>query len=438
VAREIARRVEAGSVSGVREAFRLLRAAGMLDTRLISELIASDPGLVDEARFLPPHEFAQAVARAAEMSGLERGGEIVAKALRGASEREAREILARVPAEMLWAVKKHPLRGPEAEALEAVAAASRSLVNAIRYLETGNEGWRDMAVDEAERAIALAARASGARAGSADPSRAESIARLALTVASLASGPGEAAAAETVYARLGPAEAIRVIKAAYSRATDEEARRLLAASLERMLTRLASREGLRLLPRWRLSEARGRVDVRRSVYRLVRSSPRPIVFRERERAARISLALDVSGSMIDYSSWALTVATLFARNIERIVMFSHVVRVVEGPLKARELAEVLLSTEFRGLTNISAALREAAAGGSRRIVVVSDLKQTVDDEPVASVVERVARSGRRVVFIAPPSAPWEEVEAVVRAGGRVTVAYTPRQAAQRILSLILR
>ena len=438
VAREVARRVESGGFVRTGDAFRLLKAAGLLDSRLLSELIASDPSLVDEARFLPPREYARAVAKAAEMAGLERGGELVAKALRGSREREAREILSRVQPEMLWAVKKHPFKGKEATALEASIAAARSLVDAIRYLETGNEGWRDMALDDAEKALRLASKARASGGLTPDPSRAESLARLALSVVSLASGPGEAMAAGAIASKLGVVEAVRVLKAAYSRARDDEARRLLASSLERLLRRLASREGLRLLPRWRVSETGGRVDVRRSIYRLARHSPSPIIFRERERASRISLALDVSGSMIDYSSWALTVATLFSRNVERVVMFSHRVRVVEGPLKARELAEVLLQAEFKGYTNISAALREAAECGARRIVVVSDLKQTVDDEPVPSVVRRLASSGRKIVFISPPSAPWEEVEAIERAGGRVTIAYTPRQAAQRVLRLLLR
>ncbi len=437
VARELARRVEAGRVSRLEDAFKLLRASGMLDSRLASEMIAGDPGLVEEARGLPPREFARIVARAAEMAGVERAGEIVAKALRSSGPGEAVEILSKVPLESLWAVKKHPLRGAEALALEAAAAAARSLVSAIRYLETGNEGWRDMALEESERAARLAARAKSEGAKIPDPSRTEALARLAATIAGGSEHIGESVV-DAIARRLGPSEAVRVLRAAYARAESEEARRLLAQSLEKLLSRLASREGLVLLPRWRLSPRRGRVDVRRSIYLMARQSPRPLVFREKERASRISLVLDVSGSMIDYSSWALAVSLLFARNVERVVVFSHRVRVVEGPLKPRELAEVLLSAEFKGLTNISAALREAGHSRSRRIVVVTDLKQTVDDEPVAAAVKRLVSSGRRVVFISPPTAPWEEVEAVERAGGRVTVAYTPRQAALRVLRMLLR
>jgi len=438
VASELRRRLEKGSLGAVDEAFRLLRTAGYLDPRLASDMIASSPGLVEECGFLGSREYAAAISRAVRIAGVEKGGEIVAKALKRADEETAEAIVSMVPAEALWAVKRHPFTGDKGRLLDAAVKAARSLRSAIKYLEGGGEGWRDLALEEAEEARRAAETLSGVRLGRLDPS---SVSTLSSTASSLARAGPEAlgeALLGSIASTLGLPETVRILRAAYRRAGSAESRRLLVLSMERLLARMASREGLRLLPRWRLGEIRGRVEVRRSIYRMVRGSQDPLVFREKVRAARISLALDISGSMIDYSSWALLVASLFTRNIERLVLFSHTVRVLEGPFKARQLAEILISMEFKGFTNISAAVRAAAEGASRRVVVVTDLKQTVDGEPVHQAVASVRRSGKTVIFVTTPSAPWDEVERVESAGGRVVIAYTPRQAAQRILRVLLR
>ncbi|WP_062661589.1 VWA domain-containing protein [Aeropyrum camini] len=178
--------------------------------------------------------------------------------------------------------------------------------------------------------------------------------------------------------------------------------------------------------------------MRRSIYQSIRGGRPTIVYRERLRAGRLSLALDVSSSMIDYSSWAIAVASLFLSNISRLVFFSHTSTVLEGPLSRREVARSLLSVEFRGYTDISTALEKAAQPGVKKVVAVSDLQQTVDSQPIPHVVKNLHRSGYRVAFITPPSARPEDVEAVREAGARVVTAWTPRQAALGVLRHILR
>ncbi len=231
---------------------------------------------------------------------------------------------------------------------------------------------------------------------------------------------------------------IRVLRKTY-KAAGPEWRRLIISAAERILYRFSSSEGLRLLPKKsRAKRPPGRLDVRMSIYGILRYSTNPLVYSRKKRAALVNLALDSSGSMIEYSAWALGVASIFPRHLRRLVIFSHEARVYEGPFTRTSFVTALLEAEFRGLTNISRALRLLDVPGVRRLVVITDLKQTVDDEPVESVVRALSRSGKRIVFIVPRSHDAGLRSLVEEAGARVLVASSPRSAAQHLLRVFLR
>jgi len=432
VAERLAALAARGELRDAARAARILEAAGLRDPGVAEALLIAEPRLAERLN-VPP----ETVARAASKAPGDRAGEIVARALRRMGREEALKLLSLVDPQHLWAVKRHPFTGDEAALLEAAVKASRGLREAVAFHETGNPGRRDMAVYLAgDAAEAVESLGGVAPLGRVSVETVKAMARLAEGLAA-ADSPGEVLAGDLI-ARMKPGDAVTVLRSLYSRASPEE-RELLLAAAERLLARLSGREGLRLLPKWVTGGERGRVDVRRSVYRLVRRSPEPLVYRRRLKSRRIVLALDVSGSMIEHSAWAASIAMLFARNVERLVTFSGAPRVVEGPLKPRELARALLEAEFRGLTNVAAALRASEKPGVRSVVLVSDLKQTVaGEEPLEAAAERLVRRGHRIVAVVPRGHDAEAAARLEAVGARVVYAPTPRLTAVHLLRVLLR
>ncbi len=433
--RDVADRLASLAVKGelrdAGRAARLLEAAGLRDPRVEESLLIAEPRLAEKLRPSP-----ETVARAASKAPGEEAGEIVARALKRMSREEAIQLLSLVDPRHLWGVKRHPFTGEEAALFEAAVKASRGLREAVAFHETGNPGRRDMALylaGEAVESLEAAGLTGGLGRVSAETVR--SLARLAEAIA-LSDSPGELA--EELLLRLPPGDAVTVLRSLYARAFPEE-RELLVAAAERILARLSSREGLRLLPKWVVSGERGRVDVRRSVYRLVRRLPHPLIYRRRLKSRRMVLVLDVSGSMIDHAAWAAGIAMLFSRNVERLVTFSGRPGVIEGPLKPRELARALLEAEFRGLTNVAAAIRASEKPGVRSVVLVSDLKQTVaGEEPPEAAAERLLRRGHRLIAVVPRGYDAEAAERLEAVGARVVYAPTPRLTAIHLLRVLLR
>ena len=433
VAEEVGRRLLRGERLDPDQARRLLRRAGLLSAAHLRALVAMDPSLAGDSGLSGGE-----IARIAESLGVERGGEIVAKAMRSLDPAEARLLASTVDPTLLWGVRRHPLKGSEGRLLDAAAEAARSLREALAYAETGEPGRADMSRYYAEKSL----EALGSAAESVGGLTRASVEALARTSASIVDAlEGGAPSLDGLLSslwRLGPPRALQVLRGLYSRATPE-ARRLLVRAAASMLYRFSAREGLRLLPRTILSQSPpGRLEVRRTVFRLSRMAPDPLVFRRRLRSRSVSLALDVSGSMIEHSIWALSIALLFSSNVSRLVLFSSEPLVVEGPFTPRRLAETLLAARFAGYTDIAGALDAAAAGGSRRLVLVSDLHQTVAPGDPAEVAASLTRRGYRILAIAPPSHHAETRRRLEEAGAKVRVAYTPRDAAREVLRSILR
>ncbi|MCE4604112.1 MAG: VWA domain-containing protein [Aeropyrum sp.] len=436
VGKELSRRALSGSLTRAEEAYPILKRAGILNREVLARMVAQDPSLASR-----PEVDVDVVARAAGMVSLERAGEIVSKKIKTASRDEAEVLLRKISPEALWAVKSHRLGGEEGLLFSAAVKAAASLRSALRYSENGGEGWREMGEGLAVEAFSMASSLPpDASLGGLSRATVFSMAETAISILSLNSRPlnDPEKVVETVR-RLDLPVSIRVLRSLYGKTFDEGEREVLVRSMERILYKFSSRIGLRLLPKTLRSELRShRVDVRSSIYKSIRTGSPTLVYRSKLKAAKINLALDVSSSMLEYSSWAIAVASLFLSNIVRLTLFSHKTHVLDGPLSRREVARTLLSAEFRGFTDVSRAIEETAFPGARRLVVVSDLQQTVDSTPLPAVVRSLSRRGYRIAFIAPPSARLEDVESVREAGASVIIAWTPRQAALGILRHLLR
>ncbi|MCE4620740.1 MAG: VWA domain-containing protein [Desulfurococcales archaeon] len=431
VAEELARRLRSGyRVKDPQAVASILEKAGVMTDSLRRILALEAP----EASQLSPDNL----VRALETSDYERGGRLLAAALEKMSRDEALSIISRVDPRYLWKLSKRTMRRLNDRSVIAAYYASNAVRESLRYLETSDESRGDLASDYLEKARIMSMSLSSSIIDRSVLAGLVNEASVYIRLAESLAGNLNPGLLEGELRRIGYIEGIRFLRRAY-RVAGEELRRVILTSMERLLYRLSSREGLRLLPvKQRSRVPPGRVDVRRSLYSIMRVEPQPITYLRKLKSARLSLALDMSGSMFEYSSWAIGVASLFSNNIERLVLFSHDVTVYREPITRRMLARILLEYEFEGYTNISRALREASASRSRRIVVVSDLKQTVEDDPVPVVVESLRKLGKKIVFIVPFKHDEQARMDIERAGGIVVPVRDPRRMAGVILRVLLR
>jgi len=428
VGKELARRALRGEVKQKEEVSRLLEDAGML-TPSVKKALAR--GLDEDKLDL---EDVAALARSLDR---EEASRLVARKMRRLEPRDAARLAQMVDPSLLWAAKPPRGGGRETAATASVIYAAKALREAVLYAETGEQGRADMALYYKEKAESLLSEAaSWAERARRLLEEAESIVRI---VDSLSSAPeGSRPLLEEVVVRLDYTTAVRVLRSTYHRAPDEW-KGLLERSMERLLHRFAARDGLRLLPESMVQPIPpGRLEVRHSIYNMVRLRARPFAYRRRLRANPLVLALDASGSMLDYAAWSIGVASLFPRHLKRLIVFRETPEVHEGPFARRVFAQILLATRFQGYTNISAALEAAAMPGISRIVVVTDLHQTVNDVPVEVVVSDLRARGKRVTFIVPPNHDQETRRLVEKARARVLTARTPEEVARLLLRALLR
>ena len=220
--------------------------------------------------------------------------------------------------------------------------------------------------------------------------------------------------APVVTVRYSPREVLRERDfAEYTPAEFAEARRLMADL--RLLG--AMRPSHRTVPARRLG-AGGRPDVRRTVRRALRSGGEPIerAFRARgERARRIVLLLDVSGSMEPYARAFvrfLHAAVVSRSRVEAFALGTRLTRVT------RELASHDPDTAIRaaarrvvdwsGGTRLGEGLRAfndtwGVRGMARGAVVVvfSDGWDRGDPDALAEQMARLSRVAHRIVWVNP-------------------------------------
>jgi len=227
-------------------------------------------------------------------------------------------------------------------------------------------------------------------------------------------------------------QAFRLLSNLYA-SPDPEVRREAYRLAQRIWHARATLLKSTILRRWRKTGVRGRVELRETVYRMVRMQQEPLVYRRRRRSPGVVLAVDRSSSMVPYATWAMLTASAFSRNVRRLVLFGEDVEVIEVSRGPRRLVDLLLSARFGGYTNISAAMLEATRDlPPATLVLISDLKQTVQAESPVRVAERLIRSRWRIVVVAPPSRDLVVEEALRERGVRVEVVRAPWETGRRL------
>ena len=216
-------------------------------------------------------------------------------------------------------------------------------------------------------------------------------------------------ALKLIVRRMKPLEALRLLSEVASR--DETLRRQATRLAYLLLRRIQLRSGLRsTFKKIRVYGGYGRIDVRRAVYNAARLNISDIARFRRAKRGRSVLVLDKSGSMREYAVYATLTAAALAPSITRLVLFDSKVTVVDNveKLSLTSIVEHILSTSYEGYTNIVAALREAARGLSpSKLVLISDLRQTVKEEDkVSDVIRELSMKGWHIYIVAPPSVDY--------------------------------
>ncbi|MEB3759652.1 MAG: VWA domain-containing protein [Desulfurococcales archaeon] len=383
------------------------------------------------------------LSTALESMDEEKGASLLASYLKDLKDTDIEALLDRIGLELLWRSKPPAtIKGEKKTLFQAAIYAAKALREAKTYASSLDPARADMSdyyIDKTKKLLKNLEDTT--RLGTLNKEKVEELLESAEIIVgqteSLASGiPVAMDELEPILLRMEYTEAVEILRKLY-RSSTAEGRDRIAMSLSRMLTRLASRNGLSLVSRKYKNNYGARLDLRASLYNIIRMSPRPLVFWTKLRTKELSLAIDTSSSMKPYASWTILVASLFSRHIRKIVTFSHEYTIYNGPFSRRSLAEILLNMDFYGRTNISNAI-DAVSEPSRRIIVVTDLEQTIDDKPPWIIVRNLVQRGKTIVFIVPEKHDLDMRKRIVEEGGRVIVARTPRQAAKRILTLISR
>ncbi|QOR94729.1 VWA domain-containing protein [Thermosphaera chiliense] len=245
----------------------------------------------------------------------------------------------------------------------------------------------------------------------------------------------------TIIARQDPAEALEALSYKLWEYVSTRGRLEVEPSMLRraveigcmILNRAWARRGVSA--EWRVSARRGRVDVRKTMFKHVRMDE-TIVYRRRERRVRVVGVVDVSGSMSRFSLWSILSLASLTPVLSGVVMFSEKPVIYRAPgAKTQRLLvnylENLFQQGFKGYTNISSALREAyrlsLKTGSGRIVLFTDLQQTVQDVDPWVEAAGITGKGVKVVVITPSQADERVVELMRSAGCLVEVVSSPEK-----------
>jgi len=434
VTEELKERIRSGGkVRNPGEIAKLLEAAGVRDSHIWEGLIES--GLTDR-------KAGSGIVRSAALnSGPEKGAEIVGKYTKLLSPEDAVRLAASLPLEYLWKARApRQLDARERALFEAAVNAAKALREARLYSETLDPAHADAAYYYSSKARRLLETAADSIGGSLDKRSIALASRHAQQVVSWVESLTSSINGFVLRRALSALDyepAIVLARNLYSKSGSEEERRIIISTLASLLHKFAEKSGIVPLPVKRKTTARrGRMLVRETIYRSIRFSQPPTVYEEKLKSGRLALVLDTSSSMFSYAEWALLVAGAFHNNISRLIAFNHDTVIVERAPSKNSLAELLLSLEFEGRTNISSALR-AASGGPRRIVLVSDLYQTVKDEPVPTVVRDLLGRGYKLTIVVPPSYNRELSLTLESLGAKIVRATSPREAARRIARFIV-
>jgi hypothetical protein len=173
----------------------------------------------------------------------------------------------------------------------------------------------------------------------------------------------------------------------------------------------------------------GRVDTRRSIFRLARNTHEFVVYRRKTRLPGVTLVVDVSGSLRGFSGDVLLYASTLSGMVEYLIVFSDRPFVYRCGKKCR-IEEILSNIEFGGNTNIIEALKEAEkhTSSTGKIIVISDFRHNTSERQhlVKLAGDILLNKRRKITFIAIGNVDTRMASALEGLGARVVEPSDPR------------
>lgn len=146
-----------------------------------------------------------------------------------------------------------------------------------------------------------------------------------------------------------------------------------------------------------------RVAIRNTIYNFLRLNYR-VVFLRKIRGRQVVAVLDVSGSMLPYSLWAIIALATIIHRVKYLVLFSDYVDVVKVSKKKSivlKLLSNLCRRVFQGYTDIAYAVSLVASklcSNRSIVIVISDLKQTKPGDPLQAFMKLVEKGCKIIVI----------------------------------------
>lgn len=186
--------------------------------------------------------------------------------------------------------------------------------------------------------------------------------------------------------------------------------------LERIVEAIAQRLRRRLLRRWRLAAAGGRLDLRRTLRASLRTGGMPFApawLARRQERPRLFVLVDVSRSMETHAQLFLRIARAFVGVLDARVFVFHTRLAEVTPLLQRDSGRVqekvnAVTAGFGGGTRIATALQDfldlhvrRSLTRASRLLILSDGFDSDPEADLARQLERVRRRGARVYWLHP-------------------------------------
>ncbi len=373
----------------------------ILEEKLLNKLIKANPRLIDRLRRSVSSEELLDIALSDRDN--ENRVEIAAKALGVPPIHKKALGVILTNNVLLEKARKKELGSVELALLSKIVEAREMLFKSI--LGQGEQAYRDYALAELEKAKEML---SQIRDKEALTELKKIYERVSYEASTLITG-NSYAALKSLIRDLSFTEAVKLLSSVASSAdprTKHYAMRLLYIITRRYAGLLSKgRRAAVAVTRGGF----GRISTRHTIHNMVRMKTNPITVRSNKRIRSIVLVIDKSGSMRDYAIAALLSAAALAPLVKRIVFFDENVYVLNklNKVNIHKLIELVFSTQFSGYTNIVSALDAAVKGiGASRLVLISDLKQTVRPYTETDICNQVAwiqSSGWHVVILTPSS-----------------------------------
>ena len=248
---------------------------------------------------------------------------------------------------------------------------------------------------------------------------------------------------EEALRRLGTYTALEFLTAISNNSGLDPAVRSRALRLSYLLLRrVLSRGDKYSLEKKKLRRHGSRIAVRETIRRLLGLHEDFLVFREREQRPRIVLVLDKSGSMRPYALNTVLAAAALAPFIAKMILFDENIYSfnLRGSLTRADLVrlvDTVLSIKFSGYTDLVSAIREAiGTRDARKMIIITDLRQTVNTNTALEDIFAKAASRFQVIVLSPPSVDYAIVNKIKSLNVAFHIIDNPSKMRQILMKIV--